>query len=118
MQRENAASPHALPSLPPLPFPHHSNRPCISRHAHVPPLCLCPPPVYVCVYVCLCVHPTGEASLERYRPRTYGGETVGGRSLAAAGCVPILHMRNFQRSQGRRLGPDLLQDIASRHTAR
>nr|ADF43159.1 NIC7m [Chlamydomonas reinhardtii] len=62
--------------------------------------------------------PAGEASLERYRPRTYGGETVGGRSLAAAGCVPILHMRNFQRSQGRRLGPDLLQDIASRHTAR
>ncbi|KAG2437634.1 hypothetical protein HYH02_011273 [Chlamydomonas schloesseri] len=60
--------------------------------------------------------PAGEASLERYRPRTYGGETVGGRSLAAAGCVPILHMRNFQRSKGRALGQDLLDDIASRHS--
>ncbi|KAG2429256.1 hypothetical protein HXX76_011025 [Chlamydomonas incerta] len=62
--------------------------------------------------------PAGEASLERFRPRTYGGETVGGRSLAAAGCVPILHMRNFQRSQGRQLGPDLLADIAARHSTR
>ncbi|KXZ55350.1 hypothetical protein GPECTOR_3g480 [Gonium pectorale] len=56
--------------------------------------------------------PAGEATLERYRPRSYGDERVGGRSLASAGCVPILHMRHFQKNSA--FSPQLLQDITSR----
>ncbi|KAK9837492.1 hypothetical protein WJX81_006535 [Elliptochloris bilobata] len=53
----------------------------------------------------------GEALLEAYRPRTYC-ERVGGRSLAAAGCEPILHMRAFQ--QHKRLPDALVADVLAR----
>ena len=45
--------------------------------------------------VCAKVGTPGEALLEAYRPRAYV-EEVNGRSLASAGCEPILHMRGFQ----------------------
>jgi quinolinate synthase len=54
----------------------------------------------------------GEASLEAYRPRAYA-QTVGGASVAAAGCMSILHMRDFTRA--RELSPALVGDIRSRH---
>ncbi|PNH02637.1 hypothetical protein TSOC_011378, partial [Tetrabaena socialis] len=54
----------------------------------------------------------GEALLAPYQPRSYGAEQVGGRSLASAGCVPILHMRHFQKSKA--LSAELLADITSR----
>ena len=53
----------------------------------------------------------GEALLEGHRPRTYA-ERVNGRSLAAAGCEPILHMRAFQKQ--RRLPDALVSDILAR----
>jgi len=53
----------------------------------------------------------GAALLQAYRPREYA-ERVGGRSLAAAGCEPILHMRAFQRT--RRLPDALVQDVLAR----
>lgn len=56
--------------------------------------------------------PAGEASLEACKPRPYE-ELVGGRTMAQAGCVPILHMRGFQK--GGRLPDALVADIAGRH---
>lgn len=53
----------------------------------------------------------GEATLERYRPRAYS-ERVGGRSMAAAGCEPILHMRHFQ--QHKAFSQQLVDDIKTR----
>ena len=61
--------------------------------------------------VCERVNTPGEALLEAYKPRAYT-ETVNGRSMAQAGCEPILHMRDFQSSG--RLPDSLVQDIASR----
>lgn len=55
--------------------------------------------------------PAGEALLEAFKPRPYT-ERVGGKSMAQAGCVPILHMRGFQK--GGRLPDALVADIASR----
>ena len=55
----------------------------------------------------------GEAMLEAFKPRPYT-ERVGGKSMAAAGCVPILHMRGFQKAG--HLPEGLVDDIASRHT--
>ena len=48
--------------------------------------------------VCAKVGTPGEALLEAYRPRAYA-EQVNGRSLASAGCEPILHMRGFQATK-------------------
>jgi quinolinate synthase len=56
--------------------------------------------------------PAGEAALEGFKPRAYA-QRVGGKSVAAAGCVPILHMRHF--SQTKELGPALVEDIRGRH---
>ena len=39
----------------------------------------------------------GEAMLAAHAPRTYAGAAEGEASVAARGCVPILHMRDFQR---------------------
>lgn len=54
----------------------------------------------------------GEAMLERYKPRLYT-ETVGGKSVAQAGCEPILHMRYF--SQHQQFSPALVEDILTRN---
>lgn len=54
----------------------------------------------------------GEATLERYKPRAYT-DTVGGKSVAQAGCEPILHMRYF--SQHQQFSPALVEDILARN---
>lgn len=65
--------------------------------------------------VCAAVGGAGEsAALAAFTPRPYT-ERIGGKSVAAAGCVPILHMRHFTRAK--ELGPDLIADIKGRHTA-
>ena len=61
--------------------------------------------------VCGKVSTPGEALLEAYRPRAYV-EQIDGRSLASAGCEPILHMRGFQSSK--KLPPALEADILGR----
>ena len=61
--------------------------------------------------VCAKVGTPGETLLEAYRPKAYV-ELVNGRSLASAGCEPILHMRSFQSSK--KLPPALEADILSR----
>lgn len=61
--------------------------------------------------VCPKIGTPGEALLDAYRPRAYV-EQVNGRSLASAGCEPILHMRGFQATK--KLPPALEADIASR----
>ncbi|GFR43191.1 hypothetical protein Agub_g4183, partial [Astrephomene gubernaculifera] len=63
--------------------------------------------------VCARVGTAGEATLERFRPRSYSDERVSGRTLAAAGCVPILHMRHFQ--QNKQLSEQLRQDVVGRN---
>jgi len=55
----------------------------------------------------------GEALLEAYKPKAYEDAAPRGGSLAAAGCVPILHMRDFQASK--RLSDKLLKDITTRN---
>ncbi|KAG1664375.1 hypothetical protein FOA52_004708 [Chlamydomonas sp. UWO 241] len=57
----------------------------------------------------------GEVMLEAYRPRPYS-ERIGGKRVAAAGCVPILHMRHFQQKKA--LSDALVGDITSRHAKR
>lgn len=61
--------------------------------------------------VCERVDTPGEVLLEAYKPRAYT-ETVNGRSMAQAGCEPILHMRAFQGSG--QLPESLVQDVLSR----
>ncbi|KAK9814582.1 hypothetical protein WJX72_008196 [[Myrmecia] bisecta] len=56
----------------------------------------------------------GETLLEAFRPRAYQ-ETVNGRSMAQAGCQPILHMRAFQT--GKRLPDALVDDILMRNAS-
>eukprot|EP00879_Flechtneria_rotunda_P002104 GHRR01002285.1.p1 GENE.GHRR01002285.1~~GHRR01002285.1.p1 ORF type:complete len:676 (+),score=228.04 GHRR01002285.1:210-2237(+) len=56
--------------------------------------------------------PVGEAMLEGFKPRIYS-ELVDGKSVAAAGCVPILHMRYF--SQQKEFSKDLAGDIVTRN---
>lgn len=58
--------------------------------------------------------PAGEALLEGFRPRTYT-DRVGGKSVAQAGCEPILHMRYF--TQHKHFSPELVTDILSRNAA-
>ncbi|PRW56007.1 quinolinate chloroplastic [Chlorella sorokiniana] len=55
--------------------------------------------------VCERVGTPGEALLEAFKPRPYT-ELVGGKTMAQAGCVPILHMRGFQK--GGQLPADLV----------
>lgn len=52
--------------------------------------------------------------MEAYKPRPYA-ELINGKSVASAGCVPILHMRHFQKNK--RLSDALVKDITSRHKA-
>jgi len=61
--------------------------------------------------VCKRIDTLGEALLEAYKPRAYT-DTVNGRSIASAGCEPILHMRAFQSSG--QLPDGLVDDIMSR----
>ena len=61
--------------------------------------------------VCGHIDTAGEFMLEAYKPQAYT-ETIGGRSMASAGCEPILHMRDFQRSG--QMPEGLVQDILSR----
>ena len=61
--------------------------------------------------VCDLVGTKGEALLEANKPESYR-DTVNGRSMAVAGCEPILHMRGFQ--QTKRLPHDLEADIYDR----
>ena len=56
----------------------------------------------------------GQALLEAYKPKQYM-ELVNGRSVAEAGCEPILHMRDFQRSKA--LSEALMTDIEQRGKA-
>jgi quinolinate synthase len=53
-----------------------------------------------------------EATLEGYKPRPYAQRMVDGKTMAQAGCVPILHMRGFQRSG--KLPEDLVGDMQAR----
>jgi quinolinate synthase len=57
----------------------------------------------------------GEAMLEAFKPRPYE-ELVGGKTMAQAGCIPILHMRGFQT--GKKLPDALITDITTRHHAK
>ena len=61
--------------------------------------------------VCERVDTPGETFLEAYKPRAYT-ETVNGRSMAQAGCEPILHMRDFQSSG--QLPDGLVQHVLSK----
>lgn len=61
--------------------------------------------------VCNQVGTPAEVLIAAYKPRVYA-ELVGGRSIASAGCKPILHMRHFQR-QGC-LSDELVADMRSR----
>lgn len=47
--------------------------------------------------VCKLVDTPGEVLLEGQKPHAYS-ELVNGRSMASAGCEPILHMRGFQKA--------------------
>jgi quinolinate synthase len=58
--------------------------------------------------------PAGEALLEGFKPRAYT-DKIAGRSIAQAGCEPILHMRYF--TQHKEFSPQLVQDIRSRGRA-
>ncbi len=59
--------------------------------------------------------PAGEALLAPFAPRPYADVLPSGRSIASAGCVPILHMRHF--SQAKDLSAELVADIESRGSA-
>jgi quinolinate synthase len=62
--------------------------------------------------VCQRIGTPGEALLEAYKPEAYTEQAPQGGSLAAAGCQPILHMRDFQA--GKRLSDALVKDITTR----
>jgi quinolinate synthase len=55
--------------------------------------------------------PGGEAMLEAYKPKPYS-DLIGGKTIAQAGCVPILSMRHFQKSG--QLSDALVNDINDR----
>ena len=63
--------------------------------------------------VCNKIGTPGEVMLERYRPREYRN-LVSGRSMAAVGCEPILHMRSFQKAG--KLPESLVADVLARNT--
>lgn len=54
----------------------------------------------------------GEAMLEGYKPKAYV-DRIDGKTMAQAGCIPILHMRHF--TQHKQFSEDLVQDIRTRH---
>lgn len=62
--------------------------------------------------VCEAVGTPAEAMLAAYAPQPYA-ETIAGKTVAQAGCVPILHMRDFQRDK--QLSETLVQDIVTRN---
>ena len=62
--------------------------------------------------VCQRIGTPGEALLEAYKPEAYTEQAPQGGSLAAAGCHPILHMRDFQA--GKKLSDALVKDITTR----
>ncbi len=55
----------------------------------------------------------GSPALAAYHPRPYAENMPSGRTVAQAGCVPILHMRHFQQSKS--LSPALVEDITTRN---
>ena len=55
--------------------------------------------------------PGGEAMLEAYKPKPYS-DLIGGKTIAQAGCVPILSMRHIQKSG--QLSDALVNDINNR----
>ena len=57
----------------------------------------------------------GEALLTPFEPRKYEA-AADGPSIAALGCVPILHMRDFQRDGA--FSDAFVEDITTRHAAR
>lgn len=61
--------------------------------------------------VCELVGTEGAPLLAGYKPRAYT-ELVDGQRIAAAGCLPILHMRGFQSSK--KLPPALEADVVHR----
>ena len=66
-------------------------------------------------FVCeSCGSSAGKAMLEGYKPKAYA-EQIKGKSLAQAGCKPILHMRDFQRDGV--LPKRLVDDIIARHAS-
>ncbi|GIL75943.1 hypothetical protein Vretimale_5515 [Volvox reticuliferus] len=62
--------------------------------------------------ICKAIGTPGEPLLSGFKPRTYQEDRVGEKTLAAAGCVPILHMRHFQKHKT--FSGELLQDITTR----
>jgi hypothetical protein len=84
------ASAPSLPSAPPTPLP-----------------CSPTPPPNAQVGT-----PASDALLAGFEPRPYA-ELINGRTVAQAGCVPILHMRHFQTAK--ELSPALVADIRGRH---
>lgn len=56
--------------------------------------------------------PAGEAMLAGHLPKPYT-EMVNGKTMAQAGCVPILHMRHFQNTKA--LSDELVADMRGRH---
>jgi quinolinate synthase len=56
--------------------------------------------------------PAGEAMLAAQEPRKYESADGAGPSIAAQGCVPILHMRHFQKNKT--FSDALVADITSR----
>jgi len=56
--------------------------------------------------------PAGEAMLTAQEPRKYASKDQAGPSIASQGCVPILHMRHFQKNK--RFSDDLVADITGR----
>ena len=57
----------------------------------------------------------GEALLTPFEPKKYEA-AKDGPSVAALGCVPILHMRDFQRDGA--LSDAFVEDITTRHAAK
>ncbi len=62
--------------------------------------------------VCEAVSTPAESMLVGHMPRPYA-ENINGKTVAQAGCVPILHMRDFQRDK--RLSDVLVNDIITRN---
>ena len=60
-----------------------------------------------------CGSDAGRTLLTGHHPRVYA-DMVGGRSMAEAGCEPILHMRGFQKSG--KLPSALAADILQRNS--
>lgn len=55
----------------------------------------------------------GEPLLELHKPRAYSERMSDGRTVAQAGCTPIMRMRHFAQHQ--QLPQELVSDIRSRH---